>query len=83
VLKVGHHGSVTSTRPAFLAQVAPHWAVISCGRHNHFGHPRPEILAELQAAHVFTMRTDTGGTACFVLDGRNVTAQPLCLPPSP
>ena len=54
LLKVGHHGSVTSTTPEFLARVAPKWAVISCGLHNRFGHPRPEILAELEQAHVRT-----------------------------
>src|SRR6185437_14394480 len=50
LLKVGHHGSNTSTQPAFLARVAPHWAVISSGAHNRYGHPREEVLEELQAA---------------------------------
>ena len=52
LLKVGHHGSLTSTRPAFLARVSPQWAVISCGLRNRYGHPRQEILEELQAAKV-------------------------------
>ena len=78
VLKVGHHGSLTSTRPEFLAAIHPAWAVISCGRRNRFGHPRPEILAELQAAHALTYRTDLDGAACFLLDGKSVTPQPLC-----
>jgi competence protein ComEC len=78
VLKVGHHGSLTSTRPAFLAPVAPFWAVISCGRRNRFGHPRPEILAELQSAHVRTYRTDLDGALCLLLNGQSVTAQPMC-----
>ena len=82
LLKVGHHGSLTSTRPEFLAKVAPAWAVISCGRRNRFGHPRPEILAELQAAHARTFRTDLDGATCFFLNGNSgeqaVTAQPLC-----
>jgi competence protein ComEC len=78
VLKVGHHGSVTSTRPEFLARVSPEWAVISCGRRNRFGHPRGEILAELEAAHVRTFRTDVDGATCLVLDGRRVEAQPMC-----
>ncbi len=78
VLKVGHHGSLTSTRPEFLARVAPAFAVISCGRRNRFGHPRAEILAELAAAHVRTFRTDTDGTTCFLLDGKSVTAKPMC-----
>lgn len=78
VLKVGHHGSLTSTRPAFLAGVSPRWAVISCGRHNRFGHPRREILAELQAAHIHTYRTDLDGATCFLLDGQNVHAEAMC-----
>jgi competence protein ComEC len=80
ILKVGHHGSRTSTQPAFLAAVSPQWAVISCGLHNHFGHPRPEVLAELQAAHVRTFRTDLDGTTCFLLNGSEVFALPMCLP---
>lgn len=79
VLKVGHHGSLTSTRPEFLAAVSPQWAVISCGRRNRFGHPRFEILKELQAAHVHTQRTDTGGAACLLLDGKTVNADTGCL----
>jgi competence protein ComEC len=78
VLKVGHHGSRTSTGPEFLARVAPEFAVISCGRRNRFGHPRGEILAELEAAHVRTFRTDRDGATCFVLDGKTVTAQGMC-----
>ncbi|HEY1768088.1 MAG TPA: ComEC/Rec2 family competence protein [Terracidiphilus sp.] len=74
LLKVGHHGSITSTRPEFLARVAPQWAVISCGLHNRYGHPRQEVLAALQASRVRTLRTDLNGIACFVLDGK--TAAP-------
>jgi competence protein ComEC len=76
LLKVGHHGAVNSTQPEFLGRVAPQWAVISCGRHNHYGHPRPEVLEELQAAHVRTFSTDINGAACFRLDGRAASASP-------
>lgn len=78
LLKVGHHGSVSSSRPEFLSRVAPEWAVISCGLHNRYGHPREEVLGELQAAHVRTYSTDINGAACFTLDGKNVTADPFC-----
>jgi competence protein ComEC len=71
LLKVGHHGSVTSTRPEFFARVRPEWAVISCGLHNRYGHPREEVLEELQEARVRTFRTDINGASCFVLDGRS------------
>ncbi len=78
LLKVGHHGSITSTRPEFLARVAPQWAVISCGLHNRYGHPRGEVLDELESAHVRTFRTDLNGASCFVLDGKTVTPDEAC-----
>jgi len=76
LLKVGHHGSKTSTTPAFLSAVAPEWAAISVGSRNFYGHPRREVLDELQAAHVSTYRTDMVGLTSFYLDGKHVTAQP-------
>ena len=78
LLKVGHHGSITSTRPEFLARVAPQWAVISCGLRNRFHHPRPEVLEELQEAGVRTYRTDLDGATCFRLDGKTVATEPSC-----
>jgi competence protein ComEC len=78
LLKVGHHGSVSSTTPEFLARVAPKWAVISCGLHNRFGHPRPEILAELEQAHVLTFSTDIHGATCFRLNGKVASAENSC-----
>jgi competence protein ComEC len=82
VLKVGHHGSVTSTRPDFLARVMPQWAVISCGLHNRYHHPRQEVLAELQAAKVRTYVTDINGATCFQLDGIEAAAVPCEVPRS-
>jgi len=67
LLKVGHHGSKTSTNPEFLAAVAPRDAIISVGRHNTFGHPRAEVLSRLEAAHVHTFRTDRTGAETFLL----------------
>ncbi len=67
LLKVGHHGSRTSTNPAFLAAVAPRAAVISVGQHNTFGHPREEVLDRLESAHVRTFRTDRQGAETFLL----------------
>jgi competence protein ComEC len=75
LLKVGHHGSTTSTQPEFLHAIAPRWAVISCGLHNRFGHPRAEVLDELQAAGVRTFVTDIDGASCFRLDAGG--ARPL------
>ncbi len=72
LLKVGHHGSLTSTTPEFLAAAAPRAAVISTGLGNHFGHPRPEILERLASQHTLTARTDEFGLTTFLLsrDGR-------------
>jgi competence protein ComEC len=75
LLKVGHHGSNTSTIPSFLAAVHPQFAVISAGRHNPFGHPRVSVLDELGAAHVRVYRTDTLGLSSFLLNG--TTIQPV------
>ena len=78
LLKVGHHGIITSTRPQFLARVAPTWAVISCGLHNRYGHPREEVLEALQQAHVRTYQTDTNGITCFQLNGMTAAADVGC-----
>ncbi len=67
LLKVGHHGSLTSTSEAFLAATHPLAAVISCGRGNHFGHPRFPVLQRLAADHVQTARTDTMGATQYLL----------------
>jgi competence protein ComEC len=75
LLKVGHHGSNTSTTPMFLAAVHPTYAVISVGRRNPFGHPRVSVLDELGAAHVHVYRTDTLGLSSFLLNG--ATVQPV------
>lgn len=72
-LKVGHHGSRTSTIPDFLAAVSPRWATISVGHRNFYGHPRYEVLEELQSAHVRTFRTDMLGLSTVYLDGRGVS----------
>lgn len=80
LLKVGHHGSVTSTHAEFLARVSPQWAVISCGARNRFHHPRGEVLAELQAAGVRTLRTDLSGATCFRLDAMGGVAAMPCSP---
>jgi len=73
-LKVGHHGSITSTTPAFLAAVAPAFSAISVGLRNFYGHPRHEVLEELQKDRVRTYRTDVLGMSDFYLDGKHVTA---------
>ena len=58
VLKVGHHGSRTSTTPALLAAIRPRVALLSCGRGNRFGHPAPDTLATLARFCIPVLRTD-------------------------
>ncbi|MFB6240058.1 MAG: ComEC/Rec2 family competence protein [Gemmatimonadota bacterium] len=69
LLSVGHHGSRTSTAPAWVAAVAPELAVVSAGAGNRFGHPHPLTLLTLAEAGVPVRRTDRDGTVC-------VTASP-------
>jgi competence protein ComEC len=73
VLKVGHHGSSTSTTESFLAAVAPSLAVISVGADNLYGHPSADVLASLARAGARTMRTDLDGTVVIRSDGRHIT----------
>jgi competence protein ComEC len=61
VLKVGHHGSRTSSTAVLLDAVRPRIALISCGLHNNFGHPHPGVLAALRVRQVRTWRTDRSG----------------------
>ena len=72
LLKVGHHGSATSSTPEFLSAVRPRYAVISVGAHNPFGYPRQEVLARLEGSSIATFRTDAHGAVTFYLDGRRV-----------
>ena len=62
VLKVGHHGSSTSTTAAFLAAVHPRVALVSVGARNAYGHPGLDVMEALRAANVITLRTDRLGT---------------------
>ena len=76
LLKVGHHGSLSSTTPPFLAALSPEYGAISCGTRNFYGHPKAATLSKLEAAHVRTLRTDTLGEADFFLDGTQTTGGP-------
>jgi competence protein ComEC len=72
VLKVGHHGSTTSTSPGFAVKVRPAHAVIMAGRNNQFNHPRQEILERLRLIGAEIHRTDIEGTIVFESDGERV-----------
>ena len=72
VLKVGHHGSDTSTSYPFLRAVAPQYAVTSVGAGNSYGHPTEAVLSRLRDAGVTTFRTDLQGEITAVSDGQTV-----------
>ena len=73
VLKVAHHGSRTSSTPAFLGAVGPAVAVISVGPRNPYGHPDPGVLERLATAGARVYRTDRDGAVIFETDGRTLT----------
>ena len=77
LLRVAHHGSAHSTIPVLLAAVHAHFAVISVGARNVYGHPRMEILTRLAQSGVRTYRTDLDGAVTFYLDGASVTPAAL------
>lgn len=78
VLKIGHHGSRTSTTQDFLDEVNPVYAVISCGKDNDYGHPHKETINLLIKNKIEYFRTDLQGTIIITSDGSrnyNVTTE--------
>lgn len=73
VLKVGHHGSSTSTSYRFLYEADPSVAVISCGEGNSYGHPHEETMSRLNDAEVTVYRTDLEGSIVLFCDGIDIT----------
>jgi len=89
VLKVGHHGSNTSTGYRFLYEVAPDYGIISCGKDNSYGHPHDEPVSRLKDAGVTMLRTDELGHIIAATDGKEITftwgnqsAQPEAVEPA-
>ena len=72
VLKVGHHGSSTSSSDAFIAAVQPRAAIISVGTHNMYHHPSPDIVRALRVSGAEVLRTDESSTIVATTDGRTV-----------
>ncbi|NUO79917.1 DNA internalization-related competence protein ComEC/Rec2 [candidate division KSB1 bacterium] len=72
LLKVGHHGSRTSSSEVFLRAVTPQWAVISVGRYNRFGHPHAEILERYARLGIHMLRTSQNGAVIFETDGNSL-----------
>jgi competence protein ComEC len=75
VLKVGHHGSRTSSTDAFIAAVRPRIALVSVGAANAYGHPSPEVMRRLAAAGATVLRTDQLGTVILRTDGRRLEVE--------
>lgn len=73
VLKVGHHGSNTSTSQTFLNKVRPKYAVIEVGKGNSYGHPTAATLTKLQNIGAAIYRTDNDGTIIFTSDAKTIT----------
>jgi competence protein ComEC len=71
VLKVGHHGSNTSTSEEFIAEVGPEAALIEVGAKNRYGHPSPDILSRLENFGIKYYRTDLNGDIKLISDGKN------------
>ncbi len=69
VVKVPHHGSLTSSTPGFVRAIAPRAAVVSVGRGNYFGHPAPDVLDRYRAAGAEIFRTDRDGAVAVDTDG--------------
>ena len=78
VLQVPHHGSATSSSPAFVTAVHPGWAVFSVGADNSFGHPRPEIVKRFHDVGAAICRTDEDGAIVFYSDGTRLRVERYC-----
>lgn len=72
VLKLGHHGSSSSTTKAFLDKVNPKYAIVSAGKGNDYGHPHKSTMDKLKSRDIAVYRTDECGTIVCTSDGKNL-----------
>jgi len=75
ILKVPHHGSLTSSIWEFVRAARPNVVVVSAGRSNHFGHPVPEVLERYWSAGAEVFRTDADGAVQVDSDGYSIRVQ--------
>lgn len=73
ILKLGHHGSKTSSSYEFLEITSPEYAIACCGRDNTYGHPAAEVMYRLNLFKIELLRTDKDGSIVFVCDGEELT----------
>ncbi len=72
ILKLGHHGSKTSTSELFLDTVQPQYAVVSAAVGNRYGHPHQEVIGRVFARDLTTFHTGIDGSVSFYSDGQRV-----------
>lgn len=75
VIKIGHHGSHSSTSKEFLNKVLPSYAIISVGKDNDYGHPHDEVINLLNKLRIKVYRTDLLGTIIITSDGFNINVE--------
>lgn len=77
ILKIGHHGSSSSTGDSFLEAVSPEYAILSLGKDNRYGHPHWETMEKLENANITYFRTDECGTIVAILTGSTCSVHPF------
>ena len=77
VLKVGHHGSKTSSGKEFIDEINPKYSIISVGKNNRYGHPNKEVLDNLEKSEIY--RTDTDGSIMFKIKNNKLNIE-TCSP---
>lgn len=75
LMKLGHHGSSTSNSNAFLDNISPKIAIISCGLNNSYGHPHQEVLTEISKRGIEAYRTDLQGNVIVTSDGKEISVK--------
>lgn len=75
ILKLGHHGSATSSTADFVAAVAPRLALVSVGQRNMYGHPSPDVMRRLMDLGATPLRTDQLGTVILRTDGKEIEVE--------
>ena len=77
VLKVGHHGSKTSSSKEFIDEINPKYSIISVGKNNRYGHPNKEVLENLENSKIY--RTDEDGSILFTIKNNKIKIE-TCSP---